>query len=70
MFTYILHDVEDLGGASLGRLHLVAILHVLHHVIERYPGVGHPTKGVYFPQQNSEPPHVGLVGELGAPQSL
>ena len=68
--TYILHDVEHLGGASLGCLHLVTILHVLHHVIERYPGVGHPAKGVDFPQQDPETPHVRLVGELGPPQSL
>ena len=56
--THVLHDGVDLGRAALGCLHLVAFLYVLHHVAQRYPGVGHSAKGIDLPQQDTEAPHV------------
>ena len=56
--THILHDGEDLSGASLGRLHLVAVLDVLDDVSEGDAGVGHAAEGVDLPQQDAEAPHV------------
>ena len=56
--THILHDGEDLSGAALGRLHLVAVLDVLDDVSEGDAGVGHAAEGVDLPQQDAEAPHV------------
>ena len=59
--NYLLHDGVDLVGTALGRLHLVALLHMLDHLAQWDPGVGHPPERVDLPQEDAEAPHIRLV---------
>ena len=58
-----LHDPVDALWAALGRLHLVALLHVLDHVRQRDPGVGDPAERVDLPKEDAKAPHVALARE-------
>ena len=61
--SYLSHDLVDTFGTSLGRLHLVPLLDMFHHVSQRYSRIWDPAEGVNLPQKNTEAPHVRLARE-------
>lgn len=60
----VLHDLVDCRRAAVGGIHLVALLHPRDDILQGNSWIRHSPKGVDFPEEDSETPHVRLGGEF------